>query len=206
MAYWHISPWMKMLYPSLVWDHRAAGNTLYLTFDDGPTPGITEKVLDTLDVYRAKATFFCVGRNAERHPELFAEILKRKHAVGNHTYSHIKGWKNANDDFFGDIELADKIIGSKLFRPPYGQIRRSQIAYLKKFYKIVMWDVISHDYEQRISKERSLKAVLKYTKQGSILVFHDSNKAYNKLNYILPAVLEHFSERGYVFKPIFDQD
>lgn len=193
---------MKVIYPNIVWNKHSKEKVLYLTFDDGPTPEITERVLDTLDMYQAKATFFCLGRNVERHPGVYDEILKRQHAVGNHTYSHLKGWKTKNQEYYRDIELAGQIIDSKLFRPPYGQIKRSQIRHLKNKYEITMWDVMSHDYEQRVSKERSLNAVLKYTKSGSIIVFHDSVKAYEKLSFILPALLEEFSSNGFTFKEL----
>ena len=202
MAYWHIPNWIKMIYPNIVWDIREAGKTIFLTFDDGPTPEITEKVLDLLDTFQAKATFFCLGRNVERHPDIYNEILHRGHLTGNHTYSHLKGWKTKDDQYIEDIELAAEFIRSPLFRPPYGQIRRSQIAKLRPDYRIVLWEVMSHDYEQRISKERSLNALLRYTKKGSILVFHDSVKAYKKLEYILPRILEFFSNKGYEFGKI----
>ncbi len=202
MAYWHISPWMKKIYPAIQWDFPAGQKSLYLTFDDGPTPVITEKVLHLLGNYRAKATFFCLGRNVERHVDIFHRIQEEGHSVGNHTYSHLKGWKADNEEYYRDIRLAGQFIESPLFRPPYGQIRRSQIKYLKQHYRIVMWQVMSHDYEQRISGEKSLKAVLKYSRDGSVIVFHDSLKAWPKLSYILPAVLDHFSEKGFTFKAI----
>lgn len=200
MAYWHISGWMKKFSSDVIWDKIGNGKTLYLTFDDGPTPGITEKVLDVLDKHNAKGTFFCLGRNVDRHPELYADIIKKGHAVGNHTYSHLKGWDMNNEDYFSDIELASHYIKSNLFRPPYGRIRRSQIKELKDKYKIILWDVMSHDYESRISKERSLRAVIKYAHEGSIVVFHDSLKAWPKLEYILPRVLEEFKGKGYGFE------
>jgi peptidoglycan-N-acetylglucosamine deacetylase len=200
MAYWHINGWMKFWFSWVIWDKRESGQKLFLTFDDGPTPEITEKVLDILDKYNAKATFFCLGRNVERHPEIYHEIIHRGHAVGNHTYSHLKGWRHENEDYFQDIELAAHHIKSTLFRPPYGRIRRSQISCLKEKYTIILWDVMSHDYEKRISKERSLKAVLRYSNEGSIIVFHDSVKAWSKLQFILPRVLEEFSGRGYLFE------
>ena len=202
MAYWHISDWMKALYSDVIWDKFGNGKTLYLTFDDGPTPGITEQVLDILDQYQAKATFFCLGRNVEKYPDVYQSILAKGHSVGNHTYSHLKGWKSKNQEYFEDIEMASHLIHSRLFRPPYGKIRRSQVRHLKKKYKIVLWEVMSHDYENRISKELSLKAVLKYTRQGSILVFHDSVKAWPKLQYILPELLQYFKEKGYSFEKI----
>ena len=199
MAYWHINPWMKWISPSVTWDLRSKEKIIYLTFDDGPTPVVTEKVLDLLDRYDAKATFFCLGRNVERHQEIYKTILERGHATGNHTYSHLKGWKTPNGEYLSDIELARQHIPSKLFRPPYGQIRRSQIRLLRNVYKIVMWDVMSHDYEQRLSKELSLRALLKYIKPGSIVVFHDSVKAWPKLEYILPQILDYFSSKGFEF-------
>jgi peptidoglycan/xylan/chitin deacetylase (PgdA/CDA1 family) len=199
MAYWHINRWMKGWYPEVIWDKPENGRRIYLTFDDGPTPEITEKVMDILDHYSASATFFCLGRNVERHPEIYRKILERGHSVGNHTYSHLMGWKHSDEEYFQDIALARHQINSVLFRPPYGRIRRSQIRQLKDEYKIILWDVMSHDYEQRISRERSLKAVLRYTKEGSIVVFHDSVKAWNKLQYILPGVLEEYSGKGYKF-------
>jgi peptidoglycan/xylan/chitin deacetylase (PgdA/CDA1 family) len=202
MAYWHISEWTKRFYPGVIWDKRESGKKLFLTFDDGPTPGVTEQILDILDRFGAKGTFFCLGRNVERHPKEFTEILKRGHAVGNHTYSHLRGWRTKNEDYYEDIQLGSQLIDSKLFRPPYGQIRRSQIRHLNGNYKIILWEVMSHDYENRVSKEKSLKAVLRYTKEGSILVFHDSLKAWSKLEYILPRVLEEFSERGFRFEKL----
>jgi len=202
MMYWHISGWMKRLYPGIVWDKRGDGKSLYLTFDDGPTPAVTEHVLDILDQYKAKATFFCLGRNVERHREVYQSIIDRGHSTGNHTYSHLKGWKSADTEYFNDIGLAGQHIRSFLFRPPYGQIRRSQIRYLKEKYRIVLWDVMSHDYNHRISKERSLRAVLRYAREGSIIVFHDSEKAWNKLQFILPRLLEYFSAKGFTFEVI----
>jgi peptidoglycan-N-acetylglucosamine deacetylase len=202
MAYWHISDWMKRIYPGVIWDKYGSGKKLYLTFDDGPTPEITYRVLDILDQYNAKATFFCLGRNVERHPEIYQEILKRGHKTGNHTYSHLKGWEAGNKEYFQDIELASRFIGSELFRPPYGRIKRAQIKYLKKKYLIVLWNVMSHDYEKIWSKERCLRAVMRYTKEGSIIVFHDSEKASEKTFYVLPKVLETFKEKGFTFDSI----
>ena len=200
MAYWHISDWMKRIYPDVIWDKRKSGKKLYLTFDDGPTPVVTEKVLELLDQYKAKATFFCLGRNVERHPDIYEKILKRGHQTGNHTYSHLRGWEAGNKEYFQDIELAGIFINSELFRPPYGRIKRSQIKYLKKKYRIILWDVMSHDYEKLWSKERCLNAVMRYTRQGSIIVFHDSEKAAEKVYFILPKILELFKEKGFEFE------
>ncbi|MBA7522260.1 Peptidoglycan-N-acetylglucosamine deacetylase [subsurface metagenome] len=194
-----------MFYPSLIWDIKNTEKKIFLTFDDGPTPEITEEVLDILKQKNASGTFFCLGRNVERHPEVYNKIICEGHAVGNHTYSHLKGWKSENKDYYTDIELAGNLIESNLFRPPYGQISRSQIQYLRKRYKIIMWEVMSHDYEKRLSRELSLRALLRYSKEGSIVVFHDSEKAIEKLRYILPRFLEHFSEKGYKFEVIRDR-
>jgi peptidoglycan/xylan/chitin deacetylase (PgdA/CDA1 family) len=202
MAYWHISNWIKRIYPDVIWDKHKTGKRLYLTFDDGPTPVVTKIVLDILDSYQAKATFFCLGRNVERHPEIYSEILKRGHHTGNHTYSHLKGWETSNKEYFQDIALAGQFIDSHLFRPPYGRIRRAQLRYLKKKYQIVLWDVMSHDYEKLWTQERCLRAVMRYTKEGSIIVFHDSEKAIEKVQYILPRLLEAFQEKGYVFEKL----
>ncbi len=200
MAYWHIPDWMKRFYPDVVWDQHGPDKKLYLTFDDGPTPEVTDSVLNILAKYNARATFFCLGRNVERYPEIYQHILNDKHAVGNHSYSHLKGWKTNNKEYFQDIELASHFIQSKLFRPPYGQITRTQIRYLKNKFSIIMWEVMSHDYEKRWSREKSLKAVLHYASEGSIIVFHDSLKASDKLLFILPKILKTFTEKGYTFE------
>jgi peptidoglycan-N-acetylglucosamine deacetylase len=202
MAYWHISNWMKKIYPDVIWDKYNNEKKIFLTFDDGPTPNVTDKILDILDEYNAKATFFCLGRNVERHPEIFIEILKRNHKVGNHTYSHLKGWESGNKEYFQDIELASRYIDSNLFRPPYGRIKRLQIRYLKNKFKIILWDVMSHDYEHRWSNERCLKATNRYIKDGSIIVFHDSEKAVEKVLYILPYILKKYTELGFRFEVI----
>ena len=152
--------------------------------------------------YNAKGTFFCLGRNTERHPEILAEILKQGHVVGNHSYSHLKGWRSEDQEYYNDIELASSLIDSKLFRPPYGQITRTQIRYLKNLYKIVMWSMMTHDYDHLISKDRCLKATLKHCNDGSIIVFHDSVKASEKLFHVLPRILEEFSGKGYLFEAI----
>lgn len=138
MAYWHISGLMKRIYPNVIWDMKNTGKSIYLTFDDGPTPEVTEEVLAILKKYNALATFFCLGRNIDRHPEVYEKIIKAGHTTGNHSYSHLKGWKSENNEYYKDIELAKHHIDSKLFRPPYGQIRRSQIKYLKDHYKIII--------------------------------------------------------------------
>jgi peptidoglycan/xylan/chitin deacetylase (PgdA/CDA1 family) len=195
--------WVRKIYFSLHWKVKSKTKTLYLTFDDGPTPDITEWVLDELKKFNAKATFFCIGRNVERHPEIYKKIVAQGHAVGNHTYSHLNGWKTWYHEYIDDINWAADYIKSRLFRPPYGKIRQSQIRSLKKHgYKLFMWDVLSEDYNQNITPEQCLENVISYTEKGSIIVFHDSIKASENLCKVLPKVLETYSEKGYNFKKL----
>ncbi len=203
MAYWHIPNWIKKIITSVTWDIDQFGKknkNIYLTFDDGPTPNVTDKVLDTLSEFDAKASFFCIGRNVERYPDIYKRIVEKGHAIGNHTYSHLKGWKANNEEYVKDIELADNIIKSTMFRPPYGQIRKSQINLVRKKYQIILWDVMSHDYNPKKSHELILKRIKRHTKPGSIVVFHDSYKAWGNLKKILPDYLAYFKEQGYSFQ------
>ena len=193
---------IKKIYYSLIWDIRNGEKELFLTFDDGPAPEITLKVLDILDLYNAKATFFCIGRNVERCPEIYNQIPKRGHSVGNHTYSHLKGWQINNEEYYRDIELASSYIKSNLFRPPYGKIKRSQLKFLRHKYNIVMWDVMSMDYNEKLSKEKCLSIVLNNIRSGSIIVFHDSMKAEKNMFYILSSLLQILSKKKYIFKSI----
>lgn len=192
--------WLRFLYRSSLWKIDTNLNNLYLTFDDGPTPEITPWVLDQLDKFNAKATFFCIGRNVDRYPEIYQNIIDRGHSVGNHTYSHLKGWQTNNKEYFNDIELASRIIQSKLFRPPYGRIKYSQISKLKKEgYKIFMWDVLSEDYNNNVSEEQCLSNVNDNIQNGSIIVFHDSLKAKKNLVATLPTILKTLSKQGFKF-------
>ncbi len=193
---------VKKIYHSLIWDLNNGEKDLYLTFDDGPSPGITIKVLDILDKYSAKATFFCIGRNVERYPDIYNQILKRGHAVGNHTYSHLKGWKTGSREYYSDIELAGMLIKSNLFRPPYGKIKRTQLKYLRHYYNIIMWDVMSYDFSRSVTRERCLSLVLNNVRPGSIIAFHDSPKASENMFYALPETLEYFIKQDYSFKSI----
>ncbi len=195
---------IKKLCRGLVWDIKDIPSTIYLTFDDGPTPLVTPAILDILEQYHARATFFCIGRNAERHPELIQLLLDKGHSIGNHTYSHLKGWYASNREYFSDIELASRYVKSALFRPAYGMIRPGQSLYLKKQFKIVMWDVMSYDFHPRVTREQCLSHVIKHTSDGSVIVFHDSLKASEKMLYALPLILQHFCERGYSFAAIPD--
>ncbi|MBU3820892.1 polysaccharide deacetylase family protein [Flavobacteriaceae bacterium XHP0103] len=203
----------KKMFPNYVWDIATNEKVLYLTFDDGPTPEITNWTLDTLNNYQAKATFFCIGKNIEKHPDIFKAILNEGHAIGNHTNNHLKGWKTLTSDYLANVTKAQNTIdaiipkdfsgNTQLFRPPYGQIKPAQgKALLGQGYKIIMWDIISFDWDKNISKETCLKNVTNKATKGSIIVFHDSVKASKNMQYALPKVLEYFSEKGYVFKTL----
>jgi peptidoglycan/xylan/chitin deacetylase (PgdA/CDA1 family) len=202
MIYWGIPTIISTMFSAFKWHGSRKNKVIYLTFDDGPTPNVTEKVLDILDQFSAKATFFCLGRNVDRHKSLYDKILKKGHKSGNHTYSHLKGWKSSAKTYFQDIELASKYIQSSLFRPPYGQIKRNQAKFLQKNYRLIMWDVLTHDYNRNISPKVILKHSIKHTRNGSIIVFHDSLKSSKNLFYILPKYLEYFSNKGYKFECI----
>jgi peptidoglycan/xylan/chitin deacetylase (PgdA/CDA1 family) len=197
--------WMQRLYPSCTWNLKGPGKKVYLSFDDGPHPQITPFVLDLLKQYGAKASFFCIGKNVKAYPEIYKRIIDEGHAVGNHTQHHLNGWKNNSEDYLKDVEEAAGFINSRLFRPPYGKIKRQQISMLEKKplnYKIVMWTVLSGDFDTGISKEKCLSNVLEKTSNGSIIVFHDSEKAFERMGYALPVVLNKLSENGYVFEKI----
>ena len=202
MGYWKTPRLIIRFFRNLEWHYSRNEKTIYLTFDDGPTPVITDQVLDILNRFNAKATFFCLGRNVERNPGVYKRILSEGHSVGNHTYSHLRGWKTPVKSYIHDTNLASTFIDSKLFRPPYGRIRRLQVRMLSKNYRIVMWDVLSHDYNQKLPEKWCLKYIMKNTRNGSIVVFHDSQKASKNLLYTLPKYLEHFSSLGFTFKAI----
>lgn len=200
---------IKSLFKDLVWSFTTSEKKIYLTFDDGPTPEITNYILEQLKLHQAKATFFCVGENIEKHPSIFSKIIIEGHSVGNHTHNHLKGWKTNNTSYIENIEKAqitiqkNSSITSKLFRPPYGKIGYFQSKKLKKRgHKIIMWDVLSGDFDLKITAEKTLKNVLNNVQNGSIVVFHDHQKAYEKLQYCLPIILNHYSSLGYSFEQI----
>ena len=193
-----------MLFPSLIWNLPSKEKVIYITFDDGPHPELTPFILQELDNYNAKATFFLLGKEVDSHPSIYKDILQRNHSVGNHTYSHLNGWATKNSEYFSDIEKCHSIMNSKLFRPPFGRIKPSQIRHLKKAFKIVMWDVLSWDFHKNTSAEKCFKIVKEKTKNGSIIVFHENDKAIKNVKYCLPKMLEHFSKEGYEFKAITD--
>ncbi|MES2240345.1 MAG: polysaccharide deacetylase family protein [Bacteroidota bacterium] len=215
-AYWvktHII--IKKIFSNYVWDIPNKEKKIYLTFDDGPTPEITTWVLDQLTQYNAKATFFCIGKNIVAHPDIFTQIEKKGHSIGNHTNNHFNGWKSTTEEYLENIEKCEVVISnlksdisnlkSKIFRPPYGKIKRVQAKELRQQgYKIIMWDVLSADFDQTITKEKCLDNVLSNTKSGSIIVFHDSLKAFKKLEYVLPKVLNYLKENHFSFEAIKD--
>jgi peptidoglycan/xylan/chitin deacetylase (PgdA/CDA1 family) len=200
---------IKKLFSNYVWDIPNTENKIYLTFDDGPTPEITEWVLEELEKHNAKAAFFCIGNNIEKHPEIFKKILTKGHSVGNHTFNHLNGWKTLTEEYLENSKLCKSAICNlqsatcKLFRPPYGRIKASQAKKLKQLgYQIIMWDVLSADYDATITKEKCLENVVKNVQSGSIIVFHDSIKAFPHLKYTLPKALEILNKKGFVFEAI----
>ncbi len=192
----------EMALPKLVW--RIPGDTkkVYLTFDDGPIPEITEWVLDTLAAHDILATFFCVGDNVFKHPEVYSKILQANHSVGIHTHNHLNNWKTPNDEYIKNIERASEFIDSKLFRPPYGKIKPSLINKLTPYYKIIMWDVLTRDYDCTNSPEKCMDIIKSRASKGSIIVFHDSIKAEKNLKQVLPQAIEYLKEHGYTFDKI----
>ena len=197
--------WLKLLYTDCVWQIKDTTKNIFLTFDDGPHPTITPFVLDELKKYNAKATFFCIGKNVLLHNDIYRRIITEGHTIANHTHNHLNGWKTDNDIYLENIAEAKKHIDSKLFRPPYGRITKYQLQQLttKRFQlRPIMWSVLSGDFDKKITPEKCLSNVVKSAKSGSIIVFHDSEKAFERLQYALPKVLEYFTRQGYSFEKI----
>lgn len=193
---------LRKIYSNATWKINTSEKIIYLTFDDGPIPGLTDWVLDELKKYNAKATFFCVGANILKYNSIFERVKKENHRVANHTMYHLKGFKNTVKDYLTEVENCKKLVENSLFRPPYGQLKRSQYKALKeKGYKIIFWDVISYDYEN-IPEKSCLNNVVNNTKNGSIVLFHDSLKAEKNLRYVLPIFLKHFANLQFEFKAL----
>jgi len=207
---WVKTHWIiKKLFSNYVWDVPNNENKVYLTFDDGPTTDITEWTLQLLKEYNAKATFFCIGDNIRKYPEIFQKLINEGHSIGNHTFNHLNGWKTNTNDYLENVKLYETEHGKlntehcQLFRPPYGKIKPWQSKQIrKKGYQIIMWDIISYDFNTNISKEECLEYVLKNLKSGSIIVFHDSKKAFANLEYVLPRTLEFLKKKGFVCENI----
>jgi peptidoglycan/xylan/chitin deacetylase (PgdA/CDA1 family) len=183
----------------LSWRKSSSSKVIYLTFDDGPVPEVTPFVLDLLDTFNLKATFFCVGENVQKYPELYAELIEKGHKTGNHTFNHLKGSSIHTDKYIANVEKAAGYIQSDLFRPPYGRINYSQKRSLNKLFEIVMWDLLTHDYNQKLSPELILNNIKHYSRNGSIVVFHDSIKAKNNMLTVLPLAIEFWKSEGYEF-------
>ncbi len=193
---------IQNLFPNFTWKIPTKEKVLYLTFDDGPIPEVTPWVLEQLDKFNAKGTFFCVGENVEKNPNVFEQVKEAGHSVGNHTYSHLNGWGEDNIPYFHNVRRCAGLVKSELFRPPYGRLMPKQIQFLQRHYRIIMWDVLSGDFDQNLSREQCLKNVLTHAKAGSVVVFHDSLKAKDRLEYVLPKVLKHFVQKGYRFEAL----
>lgn len=193
---------LKLLYPKLIWDVDSRSKCIYLTFDDGPIPIVTPFVLNILKKFEAKATFFCIGDNVRKHPDIFERLKSEGHAIGNHTFNHLKGWVTDDKEYLDNFLQANSLLNTNLFRPPYGRIKRSQIKLLRNNVpglKIVMWSVLSVDYDQALSPEQCLKNVVANTRAGDIVLFHDSLKARERMEYALPRALEYWVKNGFTF-------
>ncbi|AZI25645.1 polysaccharide deacetylase family protein [Pedobacter sp. G11] len=208
---------LKWYYPSLLWNKSRTEKVIYLTFDDGPIPNVTDFVLKTLKAFNAKATFFCIGDNIVKHPEVYAHVINDGHAVGNHTFNHLKGWKTDDETYIENTLMCQQLTRTNLFRPPYGRIKKSQVRRLKSLVldrsesrlstsstglQIVMWDVLSGDFDINLSPEKCYQNVINHTENGSIVVFHDSLKAFDRLEYTLPRALKYFSDKGFTFSSL----
>ena len=197
---------IQSFFPKFTWKIPTRQKTIYLTFDDGPIPEVTPWVLKTLKQAHAKATFFCVGDNARKYPEVLQAVLRDGHAVGNHTFHHLNGWDTDNFHYFHDVQKGAQMVKTQLFRPPYGRLKRRQARILQRRYHIIMWDVLSADFDEQLSGEQCFQNVVAHAGAGSIIVFHDSLKAEAQLKYALPRVLDHFGKKGYQFKAITSRE
>lgn len=205
--YLHFTPLpVQWFFSQYTWRKKGNGEKrIFLTFDDGPVPEVTPFVLDVLAEYQAKATFFCVGDNVRKHPEILKEVVGGGHSLGNHTFSHLNAFKSKTEIYLQNVQQCGKEIqritghNPALFRPPYGRIRNKQSRPLLKQFEIIMWDVLSGDFDKTLSPEKCLQRSIRYTQGGSVVVFHDNPKAFDTLSYVLPRYLKHFSERGFTF-------
>lgn len=201
---------LKKMYPTCTWNFNRQDQVIYLTFDDGPHPLATPLVLDMLKAYNAKATFFCIGKNVAAYPDIYKRILTEGHSVGNHSFHHLDGWKTPDEEYIRDIGEARKYIDSRLYRPPYGKITKFQIRLLTASenakqpvaFRIIMWDVLSADFDTSLSSEKCARNVIRNAEAGSIVVFHDSEKALPRMQASLEKTLDHFTERKFLFEAI----
>ena len=196
---------IQNLFPNYFWNFPGEEQRVFLTFDDGPIPEVTPWVLDVLENHNAKATFFCVGDNVRKHPEVFEAVIEKGHQVGNHTYNHLNGWSTDNIPYFHNIRHCANLTHSDLFRPPYGRMKPKQAQFLQRHYNVIMWDVLSGDFDPNITAEQCLRNVMNNVRNGSIIVFHDSIKANEKLRFVLPEVLKQLKAQGYTFEAITEE-
>ena len=193
---------LRKLYKESIWRIEKKKPTIYLTFDDGPIPELTPWVLDILKKHHVKATFFCVGENVKKNPDIYKRIIDEGHKTGNHTQNHLKGWKTKTQLYLNNIETCHSLVHSNLFRPPYGRLKLSQFKLISTSYNVIFWDVLSHDYSSKITPEKCLQNSIKYTRNGSIIVFHDNIKAEKNSKHTLPMYIEHFLNLNYSFECI----
>lgn len=190
---------LRWMYPGVTWNRSRQHKKIYLTFDDGPIPEITPWILDVLKSYNVQATFFCVGDNIVKHPEIFQRLLEEGHRIGNHTFNHLKGWDTPDEHYIANVMQCQQYTRSNLFRPPYARAKRSQIKKLRKDFELIYWDVLSGDFDLNLSPEGCYTNVVKHTRNGSILVFHDNLKAIPRVQYALPKVIAYYRRLGYTF-------
>ena len=199
-----IPDFIKLMWRTPVWRINPSEKVIYLTFDDGPNPEVTPRVLDILDEFEAKATFFCVGENVMKYPEIFQEVKHRGHAVGNHTFNHVKGTEKTVKEYVDNVGKAHEYIHSKLFRPPHGRITLSQVNKLKADFKIIMWDFITYDFDRQVTSTEILKEVKLRSRNGSVVIFHDSLKARKNVLEALPEALRYWKKEGYEVKALHE--
>lgn len=190
---------LKWFYTNVTWNKSRAQKSIYLTFDDGPIPEITPWILDVLAQYNAKATFFCVGENIVKHPDIFQRILDEGHQVGNHTFNHLKGWDYSDEEYLENVYKCQELTKTNLFRPPYVRAKKSQLKVLEKEFELIYWDVLSGDYDVNMSPQKCFNNIVNYTKNGSIIVLHDNIKAIPRVQFLLPKLLDKYIQKGYTF-------
>lgn len=190
---------LKWFYTNVTWNKSRAQKSIYLTFDDGPIPEITPWILDVLAQYNAKATFFCVGENIVKHPDIFQRILDEGHQVGNHTFNHLKGWDYSDEEYLENVYKCQELTKTNLFRPPYVRAKKSQLKVLEKEFELIYWDVLSGDYDVNMSPQKCFNNIVNYTKNGSIIVLHDNIKAIPRVQFVLPKLLDNYMQKGYTF-------
>jgi len=193
---------LQFFTPSLIWRIKTNAKIVYLTFDDGPHPQITEWVLSLLNQYNAKATFFCVGENVTKFPETYSKIINSGNAVGNHTFNHLKGWETDNEEYFNNILKCKEVVDSNLFRPPHGRIKFSQIKKLKPQFRIIMWNILTRDYDKNLDMNDAIKKIKRNIKNGSIIVFHDSEKAEKNMKIMLPEIMQYLQKNGFEMRAL----